>query len=981
MEQNAKRIDEFTWEVPQDTDKNMNVPVRIYANKHIFDYIKRDRTLQQAVNSSTLPGIVKNMLVMPDGHEGYGFPVGGVAAFDAEEGIISPGAIGFDINCLHPETKVYCDNGTYIPISEIREQHLKILDLDKRIPSSSVPILSMKKQSEGRILRIRTSIGREILATGDHPILTQRGMVAADALNEDDKIVVCGLEGIQYEHPGNGRIISESEIIRSMKACGIGNAGNATGQMLNFLKKHGLSNLNYDSEKLPTLIKLLGIIMGDGTIPSMKNGQPGCIQIYGKEEDLKTIATDVAGLGLGCKIYKRPRKHHINTRYGVSEFGTTEYSLHISSTAFSVLMVALGCPKGNKSATEYTVPGWLKNAVSWQKKLFLSTYFGAELSKPMSHNDQNFSEMSFSISKLESLGNSAIQFLIDIKEMLLSLGIKTSNPKIVDGYRYSGVKGQTVGFRLSIHSETNNVIRFLETVGYHYNREKERLASLAAVYTRHLKSVRSELSEARTEILQMHAQNIGSGKILHEVSNDNVSDSFIMHTISGRTGVPRAWNVKTFTEFCRDNEYGTSGFVLDTIKSIEEEEYHGDVFDITMSDHNHNFIANSMVVSNCGVRLIKTNMNVDDVKPKMKSLMDALFRNVPSGVGSKIKLGFSSGDLDKVCRDGVSHVVDMGYGNAEDIDRIEENGCMDGADPDKVSKLAKKRGLNQLGTLGAGNHFLEVQSVGSVMDERLASAYGLSERQVVVMVHTGSRGFGHQVCSDYLAELIGYQKKNNISLVDPQLIYAKTGSKEADNYLASMKSAVNFAFSNRQIITHLIRKSFEETFSRSWDSMGMEILYDLAHNIAKKEEHTVDGKRTKLYVHRKGATRAFGPGRKEIPSVYRDVGQPVIIPGSMGTASYVLAGRNESLDKSFGSSCHGSGRVMSRHQAIREIPASKTINDLDKKGIEFRVRSRKLISEEAAWAYKDVDDVVASVAGASISNLVVRLTPMGVAKG
>ncbi len=384
---------------------------------------------------------------------------------------------------------------------------------------------------------------------------------------------------------------------------------------------------------------------------------------------------------------------------------------------------------------------------------------------------------------------------------------------------------------------------------------------------------------------------------------------------------------------------------------------------------------------NCGVRLIKTNFFYQEIKKSIPKLMDNLFKNVPSGVGSKNNIGLSRDKLDRVSEEGAQFLIDNGYGFANDTEMIEENGCMEGADSSKVSELAKKRGLNQLGTLGAGNHFLEVQRVESILEEKTAKGYGLFNDQVVVMVHTGSRGYGHQICSDYIEKLIQYQRANKIELADPQLSYVFTKSKEADEYLAAMRSAVNFAFSNRQIITTQIRKGFEETFDRSADSMGMDVLYDVAHNIAKLEEHIVDGRKRKLYVHRKGATRAFGPSRKEIPKLYRGLGQPVIIPGSMGTASYVLSGRDESSEESFGSSCHGSGRTMSRHQAIREIPASKTISDLNKKGIEFRVRSRKLISEEAIWAYKDVDDVVSSVAGARISNLVARMVPLGVAKG
>ncbi len=384
---------------------------------------------------------------------------------------------------------------------------------------------------------------------------------------------------------------------------------------------------------------------------------------------------------------------------------------------------------------------------------------------------------------------------------------------------------------------------------------------------------------------------------------------------------------------------------------------------------------------NCGIRLIKTNLSFSEVKPRLSDLMDNLFKDVPSGVGSKVNLGFTPSDLEKLTTEGAEYIVNKGFGFKDDVDRIEENGAMAGADTDKVSQLAKKRGVHEVGTLGAGNHFLEVQRVAEIVDERIAKAYGLEKDQVVIMLHSGSRGYGHQVCSDYLQILSDYQRKNNIKLDDPELAYAYTDTKEANDYFAAMKAAVNFAFVNRQVMTHLIRKSFEKVFGRSSDQLGMELLYDVAHNIAKLEEHDVDGKRMKLYVHRKGATRAFAPGREEVPKIYRAYGQPVIIPGSMGTSSYVLAGREEAMNETFGSSCHGSGRVMSRHQAIREIPASKTLSDMKSKDIEFRVRDRKLISEEAEWAYKNVSDVVGSIAAAGISNIVARMVPIGVAKG
>ncbi len=383
----------------------------------------------------------------------------------------------------------------------------------------------------------------------------------------------------------------------------------------------------------------------------------------------------------------------------------------------------------------------------------------------------------------------------------------------------------------------------------------------------------------------------------------------------------------------------------------------------------------------CGVRLIKTNINEKELRPKINALMDALFRNVPSGVGSKMKLGFTSKEMESIATEGVGYIVERGYGFPEDPERVEEGSHMPDADYRIVSELAKTRGSQQLGTLGAGNHFAEVQKVDNIFDEKTARVYGLEKDMVVIMLHSGSRGFGHQICSDYLRILIDYQKKNNIKLPDPELAYAHIGSKEATNYWAAMCSAINFAFVNRQIMTHFIRKSFADTFKKSAEELDMQVVYDLCHNTAKLEEHEVDGKRMKLYLHRKGATRAFGPGRKEITPLYREHGQPVLIQGSMGTASYVLSGRAESMLETFGSSCHGAGRVMSRHQALREIPSSKTLSAMKEKNIEIRVRSKKLVSEEAEWAYKNVDEVVKSVEGAKISNIVARLVPLGVTKG
>jgi len=383
---------------------------------------------------------------------------------------------------------------------------------------------------------------------------------------------------------------------------------------------------------------------------------------------------------------------------------------------------------------------------------------------------------------------------------------------------------------------------------------------------------------------------------------------------------------------------------------------------------------------NCGLRLILTNLSEADIKPKINELIDKLFRNIPSGVGSKGKIKLSIRELDDAVRGGAKWAIEKGYGWEEDAQRQEENGCINGADPSKVSEKAKSRGAPQFGTLGAGNHFLEVQKVEKVMDAHTAKAFGLEEGKIVVMLHCGSRGFGHQVCDDYIRVMLNASKKYNIKLPDPELCCAPLNSQEAEDYFGAMYSAVNYAFCNRQVMMHWIRGTFEDVFKKSADSLGMKLVYDVCHNIAKIEEHEVGDKRTKLCVHRKGATRAFPAGRQEIPSIYRNSGQPVIIPGSMGTASYILVGE-ESGKECFYSTCHGAGRVMSRHEAIRTYPGSDVKRNLEGRGIYLRATGWDIISEEAPGAYKDINEVVRGVELAGISKIVAKMTPLGVAKG
>ncbi len=376
---------------------------------------------------------------------------------------------------------------------------------------------------------------------------------------------------------------------------------------------------------------------------------------------------------------------------------------------------------------------------------------------------------------------------------------------------------------------------------------------------------------------------------------------------------------------------------------------------------------------NCGVRLLTTDLTVDEIRPKLHELVDGLFNNIPSGVGSEGKLRLNESDLEGACMGGSRWAVEQGFGLKEDLEHTEENGSIAGADFSKMSDRAKKRGKPQLGTLGSGNHFLEIQSVDKIFDADVAKKFAITkEGQVTVMVHCGSRGLGHQVADDYIKIMLSAAKKYGIKLPDSELACAPLESREASDYLAAMYCAVNYAFANRQIITHWVRETFDRILKTD-----VKLVYDVCHNIAKFEEHDIG----EVCVHRKGATRAFAAGRKEIPSAYRDTGQPVIVPGDMGTASYVLVGTDTAMSETFGSVCHGAGRLMSRTQAKKEFRGADIKRALEKKGEVIRAKSPEVLAEEVSAAYKDIDEVVRSVETAGLSRAVARVTPLGVAKG
>jgi tRNA-splicing ligase RtcB (3'-phosphate/5'-hydroxy nucleic acid ligase) len=384
---------------------------------------------------------------------------------------------------------------------------------------------------------------------------------------------------------------------------------------------------------------------------------------------------------------------------------------------------------------------------------------------------------------------------------------------------------------------------------------------------------------------------------------------------------------------------------------------------------------------NCGVRLLRSSLTEQVVRSKIKDLVTDLFSSIPSGVGSKGAVKLSHSELDEVLVKGVNWAIDHGYGSSDDADVCEENGQIQNADPNKVSDKARKRGAPQLGSLGSGNHFLEVQKVAEIHDEEAANRMGLKEGTITILVHCGSRGFGHQVCSDYLRVAEQAMEKYDINLPDRELACVPNTSEEGESYRKAMFSALNFAWSNRQMITHWTRKSFERVFNQTESDLDMKLVYDVAHNIAKVEKHKVDGKERKVVVHRKGATRAFPANRDEIPPRYRDLGQPVLVPGSMGTASWVLLGQPNSMDLSFGSTAHGAGRTMSRSKARRNYTEDDVKKSLNDKGIFIKALTRDGVVEETPQAYKDVDAVVNVSHNLGIATKVAKLVPIGVIKG
>ncbi|BAJ49912.1 conserved hypothetical protein [Candidatus Caldarchaeum subterraneum] len=954
-----EKIGNNTWRIPQTYRKDMRVPVIVYASEKLLEKMKTDRTLEQAVNVSTLPGIVKQMTVLPDAHEGYGFPIGGVAAMDATEGVISPGGVGYDINCLPAGTNVLTSLGYRLPIERFKANEEVVCVNQKR----SVPagIIFVIKKGRDRLLRIRTKSQFFLTATPDHPVLTPNGMKPMEQIRPGERVALFPFEGVEYEDPRDCLLLDEKDVPEHVKS---------------ELKKRGLLPIKLDNPKLPYLARLLGYFTGDGAF----NGKTTVF--YGSVEGLEEIRRDIERLGYKpSKIHTRRRQNIINGR----KFIGAENSVRVNSRSFTELLRRLGAPDGKKTDAEFFVPRWILLAPRWIKRLYLAGLFGAELNKPQTVNGYNFQVPQLTLNKRPDLEDNGRMFLEQIAELLRELGVETT--KIV-----SAPEGRCIRLRLLISERPQNLIRLWGRIGYEYNPQRRRLALAAVVWLRLKQSVIDLRIRAQEAAIAMAADGTTISEISEVLANEFVNTRYLERSVyEGREDTPRV--PKNFPRFEDWVELHLDGdIVWDEVESVEEAGEVNDVYDLTVANPGHSFIAEGVVVSNCGVRLMVTNLTVNDVRPRIVELVNTVFRNVPAGLGSRRKdFVVTHSDLDRVALEGARYVIEKyGLGWSEDFKKMEEEGRypsykagnIPDPDPSIVSREAKARGESQIGTLGSGNHFLEIQRVDKIYDPRAAKAMGITqEGQITVLIHCGSRGYGHQICSDFLRIMERAVAKYNLRLPDRELACTPANSPEATQYLKAFGCAVNFAFANRQAISHWVRQSFEQVFKRSADDMGMQIVYDVCHNVLKFEKHKVDGSDVDVFVHRKGATRSFPAGHPLIPQVYREIGQPVLIPGSMGTASWVLLGNEKAMTLSFGSTAHGAGREMSRSGAKRRYRGDQVLRELESRGIYVKGDSMETVVEEVDAAYKSVDEVVEVSHQVGIGTKVARLVPIGVVKG
>ena len=968
-----EKVREHVWEIPREGD--MNVPARVLASESLLEEIGEDDSLQQLKNATHLPGMVEPALCMPDGHQGYGFPVGGVGAIDARTGCISPGAVGYDINCLPGDTDVRLSFGRRASLETLRdrfEDERAAVATGEDLLASEIQLFT--ESGAKPVHELETSTGRRIEATADHRFETPDEMVTVDDLDAGDEVYVHPFEGLEHESPEDFTVLSAEDF------------EDANPQIRRVLKKRGLLPLRSTDEAFNRLLKIVGFLLGDGSY-----GGEGQTWFYGSPEELEEIRDDVRAIGFRpSKIYERNRSHDIDG----NTFERTEYSFKTTSKTLRRVFVELGVPEGPKVSSGFTTPDYLGQLPDWQQALFYSAYFGAEMNAPAAQHDKNLYCPKVSQTRTLDTEAAGREFFEDMAAFLDRVGIRTNDIESFETDTNSSAS--TVRLRLGVKNDSENLIRFFGRVGYRYHPEKQRGAMEAVQYLR-----TKEREIERRESIASEAKALADGgcDVSDIVDRFDINDRFVERSVwSGREGRPRPGDeFPGFEEYRSELDVRPDGAVAVEVEGIREAGSKP-VYDLGVTHDAHTFLANGFVVSNCGVRMVKTNLTYDDVRGREAELVDALFEAIPSGLGGG---GVINGDADAIegaLERGVEWAVEEGYGIESDLARCEDEGRRPDARPEYVSQKAMDRGRNQMGSLGSGNHFLEVQRVTDVFREDVADAYGLEEDGIVVLIHCGSRGLGHQTCNDYLRRIEQEHGDLLDELPDKELAAAPAGSELADEYYGAMGECINFAWVNRQLITHQARETFGEVFDADpIEDLGMELLYDVAHNIAKKETHevgvdadglpavgdeAVDRAERELYVHRKGATRAFPAGNADVPETYRDVGQPVIIPGSMGAGSYVLRGGDESMSVSFGSTAHGAGRLMSRTRAKQEFWGGDVQDDLeDGQQIYVKAQSGATIAEEAPGVYKDIDEVIRVSDELGIGDKVARTFPVCNIKG
>ncbi|MCX6803725.1 MAG: RtcB family protein [Candidatus Diapherotrites archaeon] len=973
-----------TFEYELNLGKKGRVNPKIFANKEMVDLLNKEQLdknnpIKQLENLSTLPGLV-GIIALSDLHIGYGSPIGTTTASDLKEGVITFASTGFDINCLSGDSKIMHELGYTKRISAFEETLFdeKVKIFDKGLKSAK--LADFQKLKPKKMLKITTETGREIKATLDHPFYTKKGKQSLYELEEGEGILANPFVGVEYELPSEKILLDEAEVKRYCKN------KVSEGQIIPQFKKRGLLPLTTKNPNIGLLLRITGYLQGDGTLTMTKKVKR--VSFYGTKEDLEKIKHDLDEIGISSYFFSRERKHKILAEYGESNFNYVEHSLIANSLLACLVFKALGATVGDKTENETFFPEWLKLQPLWLKRLYLAGFFGAEMSSPhaVSGAKYNLGSAVVSQNKKMRLRDNGKEFLKEISNILKEFGVES----IVINERVEYINQNSiisVRNRLLIGSVPENLIRLYSKIGFEYNEKRRKLANYAIQYLLLKQRVVGERTAAAKEAIVLAANGMGAKRIHSQLETKYAfaNKRFYERSIyEGRRGSPRvAFNWIGYNEFI-EKENCFEGFVWDKIQKIEEIPAEEFVYDFTVAHDEHNFIANGFVVGNCGVHSIIVPLSAKEIDSKKKEFAEQLYKDVPAGLGIRGKLILTKSEMDSVLEEGAGFAVKKGYGEKKDLKFMEENGCIKDADVNAVSDKAKERALDQIGTLGSGNHYCEVQTVEKVYDEEGAKAFGLTEEGTVVSIHCGSRALGHQIGTDYLSVLDGAVKKYGLSIPERDLVCAPIQSEEGQKYFGAVNAGSNAAFANRFVIGTLVKRSIAKVFGINEKSV--KTFYDVGHNTAKIETHsfkTESGeiKKQKLLIQRKGSTRGFGPGLSEVTVKYRGIGQPVIIGGSMGTSSFILKGTEYAMNNTFGSTIHGAGRSMSRTAALKKWTGEKVLEELSKKGIIVKPHSTKGLPEEAPDAYKDINAVVDVIHKTGISKKVAKLKPVICIKG